>query len=292
MGKMSVITVDKITKHFGSKQALGGVSIKVKKGEIFGFLGPNGAGKSTTIRCLMDFIRPNSGEIKILGLDAQKDSAELKSRIGFLSSDQQLYSDWTGFEHLQLVEQVRGKDSGIAKMASNMELDLNKRVKALSSGNKQKLGIVLAFAGNPDLLIMDEPTRGLDPLLQNELYELLRQFAKKGGSVFFSSHNLPEVQRVCDAVAVIRTGSVVAEKTMSDIRNLHIHLIEVVGAQAIPPAALQLVGVEVLHHKGREARLKVRGDLNPILKVLTRHNLVDIEVSHASLEDVFMEFYQ
>lgn len=289
---MAVISVKEVKKSFGPKQALGGVSFAVQKGEIFGFLGPNGAGKSTTIRCLMDFIRPDSGQIKILSGDSIKSSTKLKGQIGFLSSDQQLYDNWTGTEHLNLVSQVRGNDNHSRKLAQDLELDLGRKVKTLSSGNQQKLAIVLAFAGQPQLLIMDEPTRGLDPLLQNQLYDLLRRFSSKGGTVFFSSHNLPEVQRVCDSVAVIRSGQVVTEQAMADIRNLHIHVIEVVARKAIPASWIKSLGVEVLHHHGRSARLKVRGDVNPVLKQLAKLDLSDLEVTHASLEDIFLEFYQ
>jgi ABC-2 type transport system ATP-binding protein len=288
---MSVISVKKLTKSYGRKPALKGVTFNVHQGQIFGFLGPNGAGKSTTIRILMNYIEADGGEVQIFGKDVRRHSAELKNDIGFLSSDLQLYMNWTGKEHLDLIEGVRGEDPKLQQLTKELELDLTKRVKQLSTGNKQKLAIILAFAGNPKLIIMDEPTRGLDPLLQNKLYELLEEFAAKGGTVFFSSHNLAEVQRLCDAVLVIRTGEVVASRSMDELRDLHIHLVNAVARKPFDQQAFKLDGVEVLHQAGETVALKVRGNINPVLDVLSGYELVDLEVQHANLEEVFMEFY-
>ncbi len=286
-----VIAVRGVSKRFGRKQALNEVSFTVQAGSIFGFLGPNGAGKSTTIRCLMDYIRPDSGSVEILGRDARRDSALLKREMGYLSSELQLYQGWTGREHLNFVEGVRGRSDEARQLAQDLDLDLGKPVKYLSSGNQQKLAIVLAFCGRPRLLIMDEPTRALDPLLQNQLYELLRGFAAQGGTVFLSSHNLAEVQRVCDGVVVIRAGEVVAERSLSELRELQVRLVQVVSARPIPPEFLRLRGVEIVHQSEGEVQMRVHGDINPLLRVLVRYPLKDLQVTHADLEDVFMEFY-
>jgi ABC-2 type transport system ATP-binding protein len=288
----AVIAVRNVHKSFGSKLALRDVSFSVEEGSIFGFLGPNGAGKSTTIRCLMDYIRPDSGSVTIFGKDASKHSAELKRSIGYLSADSQLYPGWTGHEHLRLLEGVRGKSQDARQLAQDLELDLGKKAKHLSSGNRQKLALVLALAGQPRLLIMDEPTRALDPLLQNQLYELLRGFAAGGGTVFFSSHNLAEVQRLCSGVVVIRAGEVVAERSMAEIRDLQLRVVEVVAERPIPAELLRLKGVQVIHRQERELSLRVHGDINPLLRVLSRYQLKDVQISHADLEEVFMEFYQ
>jgi ABC-2 type transport system ATP-binding protein len=289
---MAAITVNKLSKRFGAKLALSEVSFTVEKGSIFGFLGPNGAGKTTTIRCLMDYLHPDSGEATILGHNAHTDSALIKTSVGFLSSELQLYDNWTGHEHLKLFEGVRGRHDRARELAGELDLDLSRRVKQLSSGNKQKLAIVLAFTGDPKLLLMDEPTRALDPLLQNQLYDLLRAFTKGGGTVFYSSHNLAEVQRLCDGVVIIRAGQVVAERTMADLRELQLHIVEIVAAEPIPAEMLHLTGVKVVHHRGHEATLRVQGDINPLLHLLAHLHLKDLQIAHADLEDIFMEYYQ
>jgi ABC-2 type transport system ATP-binding protein len=287
-----VLDVQDLTKHFGSKPALTGVTFQVERGKIFGFLGPNGAGKTTTIRCLMDYIRPSGGDIKVFGKNPHDAGADLKRDIGYLSSDLQLYDNWTGREHLALVEGVRGKHAGSGKLAEELELDLSRRVKQLSSGNKQKLAITLAFAGRPKLLIMDEPTRGLDPLLQNQLFDLLKAFAAGGGTVFFSSHYLDEVQRICDGVVIIRAGKVVAERSMSGLRDLQLHLIEATFTHPVPAGLFREVGVTVTRHSGTQLSLRVHGNLNPIVHQLGQLKLKDLQIRHADLEEIFMEYYQ
>jgi ABC-2 type transport system ATP-binding protein len=290
--KNLAVDVKSLSKRFGSKQALRDITFSVEEGTSFGFLGPNGAGKTTTIRCLMDYIRPDHGQVTLFGQDARAHSAELKRQVGYLSSDMQLYSNWTGHEHLSLIEGVRGRSDQSRRLASELDLDLSRRVKHLSSGNKQKLAIVLAFAGHPKLLILDEPTRGLDPLLQNQLYDLLRDFTTSGGTVFFSSHNLAEVQRLCDGVVIIREGSVVAERSMADLRDLQLYLIEAVTTNPLHADLFKHAGVTVVHHSAHEISLRVQGDINPIVHALAKFHLKDLQVTHADLEDIFMEFYQ
>ena len=189
MTKSSAIKIKKLSKSFGKHTALHNVSFEVPEGQIFGFLGPNGAGKTTTIRCVMDFIKPTHGSVEILGLDAHRDSAELKQSIGYLSADYQLNGGWTGKDHIRLFQKTKGRTSNLNDLIGSLGLNTSVKVKNLSSGNKQKLAVVLAFIGDPRLLIMDEPTRGLDPVLQNVLYDLLNDFVSKGNTVFLSSHN-------------------------------------------------------------------------------------------------------
>jgi ABC-2 type transport system ATP-binding protein len=285
------IKVEKVTKNFGRKKALDGVSFEVAQGSIFGFLGPNGAGKTTTIRCLMNYISASHGQISILGGDSQRQSAELKSSIGYLSSDIQLNPHWTAGTHIEFLAGIkgRGRTSQLVKL---FDLDLKTKVSKLSSGNKQKLAIILAFLGDPKVLIMDEPTRALDPLLQNQLYTLLREFATSGGTVFLSSHNLAEVQQLCDQVAVIRDGRVVAAETMQDILQTKIHYVQAIATEAIGRVELEkLAGVEIIDGKGKSISLKVRGSIDPVISALAKHSLTDLEVTHANLEDIFMEYY-
>lgn len=284
------ISMTNVSKSFGAKLALNKVSLDVPTGHIFGFLGPNGAGKTTTIRCLMDYIAVSSGDIKILGQDAHARSAQLKSSIGYLSSDMQLHPNWSGRTHIDFLGTIKGRGRA-DELVKKLDLNIDTKVQHLSSGNKQKLAIILAFLGTPQLLIMDEPTRGLDPLLQNLLYELLEDFARDGGTVFLSSHNLAEVQRLCRSVAVIRRGEVVAKKGMDDILQLGVHIVQAVASQPIKPADFKLKDVEVLGTSGSAITIKVRGNLDPVIKALAHYKLTSLEVTHASLEDAFMEYY-
>lgn len=286
----AAISIKDVTKAFGANRALDKVSLTIPKGHIFGFLGPNGAGKTTMIRCLMDYIRVTDGEITILEQDAHRNSAVLKGSIGYLSSDMQLHPNWTAKTHIDFMSGIEGRGRA-DELVRKFNLDLKPKVGKLSSGNKQKLAIILAFLGDPKLLIMDEPTRGLDPLLQNQLYELLRQFAAEGGTVFLSSHNLAEVQQLCDSVAVIREGKIVAAEAMKDILQLRVHVVQAVATKPINQADFKLKGVEILGGDSKSITLKARGQIDPILKALAKYSLTDLEVTHASLEDVFMEYY-
>jgi ABC-2 type transport system ATP-binding protein len=286
----SAISISRLTKQFGTTTALDGVSLTIPEGKIFGFLGPNGAGKTTTIRCLMDFIRPTSGKIVIFGKDATRESAELKKRVGYLSSDMELRGSWTARTHINFLGGIKGPGQA-EELVKEFNLDLDTKVRNLSSGNKQKLAIILAFLGEPRLLIMDEPTRGLDPLLQNQLYAKLREFARGGGSVFFSSHNLTEVQQLCDSVAVIRQGKIVASETMQNLLKMRVHLIQATAKKAFDEADFAGTDVEVTSRAGKSITLRAKGEIDAVLKALAKYDLTDLEVTHASLEDVFMEYY-
>lgn len=288
----NAIEVTALTKKFGAKKALDDVSFTVPKGAIFGFLGPNGAGKTTTIRCLMDYLRPTQGTLTILGQDAHADSTALKRRIGFLSSDLQINPQWTGEDHINLAAKVKGKIGAAQELISTLQFDPKARVKSLSTGNKQKLSVILAFVGDPEILIMDEPTRGLDPVLQSALNNLLRDFARSGRTVFFSSHDLAEVQNLCDAVVFIKEGKVITNQSMYDIRGMNVHVISAVGKKPFNVAALQQQGAQIVTHKDTEVSLKIKGDFNGVLRELTKNELTDLDMTHASLEDVFLEQYK
>ncbi len=288
---MNAIEITGLSKVFGDKQALNDVSLKVPKGEICGFLGPNGAGKTTTIRCLMDFIRPSSGEIKVFGLDSCEQSAAIKADIGYLSSDNQFYNNWTAAQHIRFVEDMRGK-SKAKVLVNDLDLVMNVKYRNLSSGNKQKLGVVLALMHQPKLIIMDEPTRGLDPLLQNKIYSLLRDYRDNGGTVFMSSHNLPEVEQVCDHVAIIRDGKLVENASLNKLRALHTHLVNVAFEKPAKREMFKLANVAIEHYSAQTASFKVKGDINPLMQALAQAQIKDVSITHASLEDVFMEFYK
>lgn len=292
MATEQAIEVRGLTKLYGSKAALSDVTFSVPAGTIFGFLGPNGAGKTTTIRCLMDFIRPTAGSITIFGKDAHTNNAQLKRTIGFLSSDLQLNEQWKVKEHIYLAEKIRGEHAKSSDFSQLFELDEDARVKNLSTGNKQKLSLVLALIGQPTLLIMDEPTRGLDPVLQNIMYDLLKDFASKGNTVFFSSHNLSEIQRICDGVIIIKEGNIITAQGMDEIRGANVHIVNAVTTKELDEAALKALGVQIESFDPHRVSLSVKGSLGPVITYLVKAELLDLSVSHASLEDVFLEKYK
>lgn len=285
------IQISDLTKSFGRHIAVDGISFEVKKGEIFGFLGPNGAGKTTTIRCLMNFISPDKGNLRILGRDISQDKVAIKDKIGYIASDNHLVERWTGREHIEYIAKLRGKNNQAEDLLGHFSLDLDRRVKVLSTGNRQKLNIILGLIGAPRVLILDEPTRGLDPLFQHELYGVLEDFRSSGGTVLISSHNLAEVQRVCQRVAIIREGKLVAVESLNSLRQKTQHVVRVRSAKPIPKSAISNAQITVRAHTKNELTFLVKGDINPIIKLLSEYALIDLEVSHASLEEIFLEMY-
>ncbi len=289
---MQAIVVENLTKHFGKTKAVDGVSFSVEQGEVFGFLGPNGAGKTTTIRCMMDFIRPSGGTVSLLGLDAQKDSVEVKKRVGYLSGYVRLYGSWTGDDHIRFAQRLSGSHDRAQELANRLNFNPKVKAKALSTGNRQKLGLILSLLNDPDLIIMDEPTNALDPLLQNAVYGLLDEAKKRGATIFMSSHNLNEVDRICTNVCVIKQGKVVATDAINDLKKLRLFRIHAHVAGSISPAIFTSLGAEVLEHRNDHITMKIKGDVTPIIKALSGYKLHDLEVEHATLEDIFLEYYQ
>lgn len=288
---MNAIEVKNLQKYFKETKAVDDISFSVEQGEIFGFLGPNGAGKTTTIRTMMDFIRPTSGSITILGKDSHRDSTELKAIIGFLSGYVHLYNHWTGEEHIKYVQKLNGITDWPHNLIERFNFDTSIKSKQLSSGNRQKLGIILCFMKKPKILIMDEPTNALDPLLQIEVYELLEEEAKKGTTIFMSSHNLTEVDRVCNRVGIIKEGKMVATESISTLKEKKINTVHAYFSEPIDPKTILGENMELVKQAGNTLIINVKGDINPLMKKLAQHNLRDIDISQASMEDIFLEFY-
>lgn len=289
---MSVIEVRNLKKYFGRTKAVDDISFSVEKGEIFGFLGSNGAGKTTTIRCLMDFMRPTAGTITILGRDSRKDSVILKGEIGYLSGNLRLHGNWTGKEHINFIKRLNGKMNIADEIIHRLDFDPSIKAKKLSSGNRQKLGIIMAFMSGPEILILDEPTITLDPLLQNTVYELLREAASKGTTVFMSSHNLAEVERVCSRVGIIRKGKMVATESIKSLKEKRIYSVRVYFAESFDKNVFVIDGVQIMREMPQGLVMKVTGDINPLIERLAQCNIKDLSINQASLEEIFLEFYR
>jgi ABC-2 type transport system ATP-binding protein len=289
---MAEIEIKALTKFYGTKKALNNVSFEVGQGEIFGYLGPNGAGKTTTINCMMDFIKPTSGQVLINNLDANLQSTALKLLIGYVSSDVSLYENWTGSDHLKLLESVRGKSRILKRLLKDFQYDPSLTVRKLSTGNKQKLAVIMALMHEPQFLILDEPTRGLDPLLQNVFYSYLREFAAKNTTVFFSSHNLAEVENVCDRVAIIKEGKIEAVESISGMKGKRMYLVTISYDGEFPKSKLKELKAVVIGEYDHKIKIKVPGDVNKLLDVLATVKLTDLHIEQASLEEIFLEYYK
>jgi ABC-2 type transport system ATP-binding protein len=291
----AVIRTEKLTKFYGSHRGIVDVDLEVDKGEVFGFLGPNGAGKTTTIRLMLDLIRPSSGKLELFGLDAQRDSVAIRRRIGYLPGDLHLYERLTPREFLRYFAALRGLD-GLGEgeqLAERFELELDRPIKALSKGNRQKVGLVQAFLHRPDLLLLDEPTAGLDPLVQISFNELLREVAADGRTVFLSSHILSEVQRLADRVAIIREGSLELVEAVDTLRARAFVRVEATFAKPPPEKAFaELAGVRELERRGPVVVLALEGSADPLIKALARHEVLALDSHEADLEDFFLALYR
>lgn len=284
-----------LTKRFGDFAAVEDVSLAIERGEIFGFLGPNGAGKSTTIRCLLDLIRPTEGECRIVGLDARRDAVEIRRHLGFLPSDLALYPNLTGRETLRFLANLRGGVdwAWVDVLADRFDADLGKKVGELSSGNRQKVGLIQAFMNRPEVVILDEPITGLDPLVQLEFHTLMREHAADGNTVFLSSHTLSEVERVADRVGFIRRGHLIAVERMSELMDKALRRVTLEFASPVPASAFEGVeGVHGVSAEGNRVTAQYEGSMAPLLTVATAHEVLTLESASVDLDEIFLEFYR
>ncbi|MGB6454989.1 MAG: ABC transporter ATP-binding protein [Streptosporangiaceae bacterium] len=284
-----------LTKRYGSATAVADLNLRIEPGQVFGFLGPNGAGKSTTIRMLMALQRPTQGHATLLGLDAAAESVEVHRRIGYLPGDLELFPRLTGRQHFDWFRHARGldDDSLARQLTERFRVVADRPVRELSKGNRQKIGLVLAFMHRPELLVLDEPTSGLDPLMRHEFENLLRETADAGRTVFLSSHELDEVQRVTDRVGIIRDGRLVAEDTVDGLRRAAPQKMEVRFRRPVDPADLSAVtGVNVTASDGPRVTLDVTGEIGPVLKVIASHDPVGLISRPAGLDELFLDFYR
>jgi beta-exotoxin I transport system ATP-binding protein len=289
-----VVQARGLTKSYGSRPGVIELDFAVEQGEVFGYLGPNGAGKSTTIRLMLDLLRPTAGRVEVFGSDVRRQSVAVRRRLGYLPGDARLYERLTGGQLLEYFASLRGlTDLTEAKtLATRFQLDLDVPIKALSRGNRQKVGIVQAFMHRPDLLVLDEPTSGLDPLMQQEFASLLRETTAEGRTVFLSSHALLEVQDVADRVAVIRDGRLVTVDTVENLRTRAPGRMEVSFSAPPPPDAFEsLPGVREVERRGNTVVFVIEGPADSLVKALARFEVIGIDSHEADLEDVFLTLY-
>ncbi len=289
-----VIHIDGLTKHYGKVQALNDLTLDVYKGEIFGYLGPNGAGKTTTIRTLLDLIRPTTGHAHILGHDVQHDSVALHHRIGNLPGELALWNHMTGWELVRYLGGLRGgvDEKYAGELAARLDMDLARRIKDCSSGMKRKLGLIQALMHKPEVLILDEPTNGLDPLVQQTFHQLMREVSAEGRTVFLSSHNLPEVETICDRVGILRGGRLRAVERIADLKQRRFRWMTIKVDGGADPARFEaLSGVSDVTSENGAIRFRVTGDLDPVIKTAAQYHVVDLTYVEPSLEEIFLEYY-
>lgn len=292
----AAIAIDHLSKryHGAPVDSLQELTLRVAPGEVYGFLGPNGAGKSTTIRTLMNFIQPSRGRAEILGMDVVRDSVAIKHSVGYLSSDMALYPKMTGGQVLRYLGTLQNRHDTAyqQELIERLQADPRKRLGDLSRGNRQKFAIIQAFMHRPAVLILDEPSSGLDPLMQEVFYDLIREAKQRGAAIFMSSHILSEVQKVCDRVGIIRDGRLITERSIAEMEQDAAHTFAVTFAGQPPLAELtKLPGVRLGDHDDHHVTLHLQGELPPLLTLLAKHQVTQLEVRQLDLEELFMQFY-
>jgi ABC-2 type transport system ATP-binding protein len=290
----AVVRAEGLTKSYGRERGVVDLVFNVDAGEVFGFLGPNGAGKTTTIRLMLDLIRPSRGRIELFGIDPRRD-VKLRRRIGYLPGDLRLYDRLSGHELLTFFAGLRGL-TGLGRaptLADRLGAELARPLHTLSKGNRQKLGLIQAFMHEPDLFVLDEPTAGLDPLVQQTFYELVAEAKAKGATVFLSSHVLPEVQHVADRVGLIRDGRLVLVASVDELRAHGRARVEVTFATLPPPGVFADVpGVSELNRSGNKVLFSLQGEADALVKAIAHHRVIALDVHEADLEDIFLSLYR
>jgi ABC-2 type transport system ATP-binding protein len=290
---MNIIEVNNLTKDYGTARGINNITFNVEEGEIFGFIGPNGAGKSTTIRTLLSLIYPTSGSAKIFGKDCIKYGAEIKKEIGYLPSEVFYYDKMKVIDLLKYSASFYKKDCSkrMKELAEIMDLDLNKKIDDLSYGNRKKVGIVQGLLHEPKLVILDEPTGGLDPLMQQRFFDLLEEENKKGTTILFSSHILSEVQRMCNRVAIIKEGKIIRLEKISTLRENSYKRIKVETSEKISSKYFRINGVTNIEVHNNTINFLFKGDLNVILRKLSEARVSNLLIEEPSLEEIFMHYY-
>jgi len=296
MTDQTAIQTEGLTKHYGETRALVDLNLEIRTGEIFGFLGPNGAGKTTAIRTILDEIRPTAGSASILGMDTHRESVEIRRHIGYVPGDLAMYPNLTGRDTLTYFANLRGGVdwAHVDSLADRLDADLTKKVGDLSSGNRQKVGLIQAFMNRPDVLIMDEPSSGLDPLVQREFQAMMGEVSAEGRTVFLSSHTLSEVQRVADRVGIIRHGRLIAVEAVAGLRSKAIRKVDLFFDDLVEATVFEpLPGVREVSVADHHVTLSFDGQMETLLKLVTeRYHLLDITTHEADLEEIFLTYYR
>ncbi len=286
---MKVIELENLTKYYGDTKGTENLSFEVEEGEIFGFLGPNGAGKTTTIRTLLGFLKPTSGEARIFGKDVQENTVEIKQNLGYIPGNLSLYDNLSGEEFLDYFGSLRDSDLPMLdELLEIFELPLDRKIEGYSSGMRQKLAIIQAFMHGPELVVMDEPTSGLDPLVQQKFYDFLEGEREKGRTMFFSSHILSEVEKVCDRAGIIRDGELVTLEGIESLKSKRGNIVRV----RIEEDASEFDGPEDMEVEDGWISFVVSGDIDKWVKKLAGFTVLDLEIKKFSLEDIFMHYYE
>lgn len=291
---MPVIEISGLTKDYGNHKGIFGLSFTVEEGEVFGYLGPNGAGKTTTIRHLMGFLNPDKGSARIFGMDCRTQRAEIMNHLGYLPGEIAFFDGMSGMEFLNFMARMRGlKDTSLSDRLIDMfELDAASRIRKMSKGMKQKLGIICAFMHDPRVLILDEPTSRLDPLMQKKFSELILEEKKRGKTILMSSHSFEEVERTCDRAGIIRQGELVAIENMRDLRQKRrkVFLLEF-DSPASAASFAGSGGFNILDVNENIVKLSILGNASGLIKALEGYNVLDLNTETSSLEDIFMHYY-
>jgi ABC-2 type transport system ATP-binding protein len=289
-----VLRVQGLVKNYGSVRAVRGIDIELRRGEILGFLGPNGAGKSTTIRCILDLLRPTAGQIEVFGLRPRADGVAIRSRVAYVPGELRLPERLTGAQLVDSIGHLRGGVDVARRdeLAERLKLDLSRRTRQLSSGNRRKLSLLLAFGWPAELLILDEPTTGLDPLMQHEFVRLLHEARDAGSTVFLSSHVLSEVQRTADRVLVLRSGEIVVEGTVDELRNRARQRVEIWFDGVIPSGLASVPGLADATQDDHRFQASLIGPVRPLLGFLADKPVKSMLIEEPDLEDAFLDLYE
>lgn len=291
-----IIQLRHLTKYYGKSLGIEDINLEIHKGEIFGFLGPNGAGKSTTIRLMLNLLRPSLGSVKIFNKNVQKHYDKIFNDIGNVPGELSLYEELTGHNFLNFMNKFSNQEPKWQKELINAfhlsNTDLKKKIKHYSHGMKQKLGIIQALQDDPQLIIMDEPSEGLDPINKNVLYDYLQKFNAMGKTIFFSSHYLAEVEKICDRVGLVKNGKLITSETISSLKEKMIRRLEVTFAHAFLVDDFDLQNTAILEQDSHRLVLNVSGNINLLLKQIVKYEVKNLIFPEPSLEDTFMSFYK
>ncbi len=290
----AVIETKDLTVVYGKHRGIKDVNLQVNEGEVFGFLGPNGAGKTTTLRVLLDVIRPNRGTASIFGHDCQKDGVAARRNVGYIPGELSLPPNMRGRNYLNMMDGIRRKKADAdyrRELTARFDLDLSRRIREYSRGNKQKLALIAAFMHRPPLLMLDEPTGGLDPLIQQAVLDTVREAKNEGRTIFFSSHILPEVQAVCDRIGIIRHGELIAIESVSDLLAQRFRRIEIETRHLVAQDLLLIEGVRVVSRENNRLGFEVMQNLDLLMQTLAPYGIIDVHTQDVSLEEVFLAFY-